>query len=100
MSTILNLRNDELSQIIGGGGVPSKLADLAGDVSKALGRKGKPFLGRDFVAVAVGVGVGIATQNPVQGLEAGKAIDLAYDLDRGTGLAGGAPSPERPGEPH
>ena len=37
MSTILNLRDDELSNITGGGGVVSKVEDLAGDVSQILG---------------------------------------------------------------
>ena len=96
MSTILQLRDLELGLNSGGGGVASKAKDLAGDVSKALGRNGKPFLGRDFVAVAAGVGVGIATGNPLHGLSAGKAVDMAYDLDRKTGLAGGAP-PRRQG---
>jgi hypothetical protein len=73
----------------------SKVEDLAGDVSQILGRDGKPFFGRDFVAVATGVGVGLATGNPLHGLSAGKAVDIAYDMDRKTGLAGGAIASER-----
>jgi len=96
MFNILTLRDDELSHITGGGGVVSKIDDLAGDVSKALDRDGKPFFGRDFVAVAAGVGVAVATGNPFHGLSAGKAIDIAYDMDRKTGLAGGGPG-KRPG---
>jgi len=97
MSNILSRRDDELSNITGGGGVVSMVEDLAGGINGALGRTGKPFFGRDFVAVAAGVGVGLASGNPLHGLSAGKAVDIAYDMDRKTGLAGGA-SHKRPGK--
>jgi hypothetical protein len=98
MSVIRTLQDHELGFVTGGGGVASKIDDLAGDVSKALGRKGEPFLGRDLVEWGTAAGVTVATGgNLVHGITAQQAVRLAYDYDRKTGLCG---KPEGGGRRH
>jgi hypothetical protein len=82
MSSLSVLSESELSLIVGG----SWFSNICGDISKALGRDGKPFIGRDVVEAGVGAVVKIAV-TPITGpfvgystgTAASKAVSNIYD---------------------